>query len=101
MSKRSVVRPSAIHGKGLFACQSFKKGDIVEEIEGEIVLRESTSKYACKLSGRRSLILTNKTKYVNHSHEPNVVLNPKRGLIALRDIENGEELLSAYQSVFG
>jgi SET domain-containing protein len=98
--KDTVVRDSTIHGKGLFANRAFHKGERVEVVVGEIVLRESTSKYALRLSGRRSLILTNKTKYVNHSRDPNVRIDPKRGLIALRDIEAGEELLSRYESVF-
>jgi SET domain-containing protein len=98
--RNSVVKPSTVHGKGLFALRDFAAGDRVELVEGEIVLRQSESKYAIALSGRRSLLLTNKVKYVNHSSEPNVRIDPRRGLIAVRAIAAGEELLAAYASVF-
>jgi hypothetical protein len=53
------------------------------------------------LSGRRSLILTNKTKYVNGSINPNVFFNLKKwALIAMEPIRAGEELFSRYESVF-
>ena len=96
----TVVRSSNIHGKGLFALKSFAVGDVVEEIDYEIVLRESRSKYAMRLSGARSAIIKNKTKYVNGSHEPNVRFDLARGLIATRAITPNEELTSEYASVF-
>lgn len=102
--KQTVVRKSTIHGKGLFAARDFAAGDMVEPIEGEIVLRDSTSKYAIALPGRRTLILAGKTKFVNHSSKPNVSFNIRRKtpcIMALRDIVAGEELTSAYDSVFG
>lgn len=102
--KNTVVSTSGVHGKGLYACRDFGEGEVVEPIEGDIVLRESESKYAIRLSGRRSLILTNKTKFVNHADsaaEQNVVFDIKKeALVAVRPIKAGEELLSRYESVF-
>jgi len=100
--KSTVVRPSPIDGKGLFACRDFQKGEVVEPIEGEVVLRESESKFALPMSGRRSFILLNKVKYVNSSNaNPNVSFNLKKlQLVAIRDIQCGEELVSVYGSVF-
>lgn len=100
--KNTQVKASTIHGKGLFAVRKFVAGEAIEDIEGEIVLRESSSKYAIQLSGRRTLLLTNKSKYVNQSQEPNCVLNLRKcKIVALRDIAAGEELTAAYKSVFG
>ena len=102
--KKTVVRPSPIHGKGLFATVDLKKGEFAHPIEGEIVLRDSESKYAIRLPQRRTLILAGKCRFVNSGYgdEPNVVLDIKRGhIIALRDIAAGEELLAKYESVFG
>lgn len=99
--RNTAIRPSPIDGRGLFAVRAFKAGETVEVVEYEIVLRESQSKYAIPLKDHRSAILLNKTKFVNHSREPNVVFRLKEGrLVAVRDIAAGEELTSAYGSVF-
>lgn len=100
MTRNTIVKPSPIHRKGLFACRSFRRGEIVEPIEGEIVLRISKSKYAMLIPGRRSLILTNKTKYVNSSTTPNVLFHLPRGLVAIKDIAVNEELTSEYAGIF-
>lgn len=99
--RNTRIQDSELDGRGLFACRDFCAGERIEPIEGEIVLRESQSKYAMKLSGRRTLILSNKTKYVNHSSEPNVYFDWRRGwLRAERAIQAGDELTSQYASVF-
>src|SRR5580704_12077860 len=91
--RNTVVRRSPTHGKGLFAARDFQAGENVENIEGEIVLGVRKSKYAIHLSGRRSLLLTNKTKYVNHGNPHNVVFNlRKQTLVAVATIRKGEEV---------
>ena len=102
--KKTVVRPSPIHGKGLFATVDLKKGEQVHPIEGEIVVRDSESKYAIRLPQRRTLILSGKCRFVNSGFgdQPNVLLDIKREqIVAIRDISAGEELLARYESVFG
>ena len=102
--KKTVVRPSPIHGKGLFAIVDLKKGELVHPIEGEIVLRGSDSKYAIRLPQRRTLILSGKCRFVNSAYgdQVNVVLDIKREhIVAIKDIAAGEELLAKYESVFG
>lgn len=94
------VSKSPIHGKGLFARRDFDTGVVVETIKGEIVLRESTSRFAIPLPNRQTLILHNKTKYVNSSRNPNVVFDLDKGLLAIQSIQAGDELTSKYQSVF-
>ena len=99
--RRTVVRKSALHGRGLFAVGSFSAGEAVEDIEGEIVHRDSRGKYTIKLPGKRTLILTNKTKLINHASDPNVVFDAKKWkVVAIRDIADGEELTSEYASFF-
>lgn len=104
MAKTCVVRPSPLHGRGLFACRAFRPGEVIEPVEGEIVLRESRSKYAIPLRGRRSLILTGKTRYINHAEGPANVAIRVRGMVghvvALVDIRAGDELLAKYQGIF-
>lgn len=97
------VSRSPLHGKGLFARRAFRTGETVECIEGNIVLRESNSKYAIALSGRRSLILTGKVKFVNAAWgiDANVVFNVRKGLlIAIADIADGDELIARYAGIW-
>jgi hypothetical protein len=76
------LRNSKIHGKGLFATKSFKKGDIV-----------------CpgRLDGKR----TPGGRFINHSYDSNI-LPIKVGddiyAMAVRDIYENEELLVDYRS---
>jgi hypothetical protein len=101
-SKNTAVKQSPLNGKGLFALRSFRKGAIVEPLEGEIVWRKSSSKYAIAIDHSRSLILAGKCKYVNAAYGlqgnvPNVRFSLKRAaLIAMRDVAAGEELLAEY-----
>src|SRR4051794_32745014 len=99
--KNTVVKNSQRHGRGLFALRNISAGECIEPIQGDIVLRESSSKYAMSLTGRRSLILTNKTKFVNFSRPSNSSFNlRKQALVATRDIVAGEEITAEYDSVF-
>ena len=102
--KKTAVRPSPIHGKGLFATTDLREGELVHPIEGEIVLRVSKSKFAIRLPQRRTLILSGKCRFVNSGfgEETNVVFDMKREhIISIRDIAAGEELLARYESVLG
>jgi SET domain-containing protein len=102
----TVVKQSSVHGKGLFAARDFAAGEIVEVmigyIQGELEI-PSKSKYSIMLrGGKRILVLTNKTRYINHSAQPNVRLSLRKDcVIALKDIHSGEELTCRYDSVFG
>lgn len=99
--KNTVVKNSSIHGRGLFAFRKIFKGEIIEPIEGKIIFGDSKSRFSLKFSKGQSLILTNKTKWINHSNDPNVTFNLKReSVIALKDIDVGEEMFSRYNSVF-
>lgn len=91
------VRRSSIHGKGLFARRRIRAGTRIGSYEGPRtqkigdhvlwVVDEEGNEYG--IDGRNEL------RYVNHSRRPNVVFE-EADLIALRDIEPGEELLHDY-----
>jgi SET domain-containing protein len=101
----TVVKRSPINGTGLFAARYFHEGELVEVIGGYIqgeLERQSKSKYSIMVrQGKQTVVLTNKTKYISHSAQPNVKFNVKLdGVYALRDIVAGEELTSRYHSLF-
>ena len=75
------VKPSKIHGNGLFATKDFKAGELI-----------------CpgRINGKR----TPAGRYMNHSTNANVApekVGEDMNVIALRDIYQGEELLVNYR----
>ena len=69
------IKPSKIHGKGLFATKDFKAGELI-----------------CPATAGR---------YLNHSTNANVMMdetNDDLGIIAVRDVYQNEELLVNYRT---
>lgn len=98
--KATVVRPSPIHGRGLFALRDFAKGEVVEEVTATIVWGEPRSRFAVQWR-KQWYNLTNKSKYLNHSWEPNCVLDLSKAVVkAIRPIHKGEELTIRYATPF-
>lgn len=104
-SPKTEVRPSPIHGKGLFAAQSIKAGEIVavkggfvlsraqwEELEkelgsAEVQISEELFIAPIEQSQREGAMV-----YLNHSCEPNCAIAGQIVFIAMRDIACNEEL---------
>lgn len=117
------VRGSKIHGMGVFADQTFTKGDVVAEYKGEYVVNAIADKreklyeeqriqdYQFRLDEKGVLDATRKggwARYINHNCSPNckTIIIPgtepsthlRRVLIvAQRDIELNEEISYDYQ----
>ena len=103
------VGPSRIDGTGVFAAQDIKKGTRILQYIGEKISKEET---ANRLAAGNVYIFTfndrvdidgktrkNRARYVNHSCEPNceaVVTKRTIWIVALRDIQAGEELTYNY-----
>lgn len=113
------VRCSGIHRRGLFAqCDIRKDTRIIEYIGERITTTESTrrshlqmerakstgagSTYIFHLNSRYDIdgdVSGNDAKYINHSCDPNTVceiIDHAVWIIALRDIEEGDEILYDY-----
>ncbi len=100
------VKPSRIHGKGVFAAVDFKAGDrILRRDESRLVteenpLREREQEYHCDwLADGRVVYLPEPERYINHSCDPNVYLKEigdRKYHVALRDITATEETTHDY-----
>lgn len=108
----TLLKNSAIHGRGIFAERLIKKGDVIARFNPEIdliitfaqwevianPLKEYLEMY-CYLDRSVSedgyIFSTDASKHINHSEKPNMCA---RGFehVALRDIEAGEELTCSY-----
>jgi hypothetical protein len=95
---RTEVRPSAIHGQGLFAAQSIRKGQDVWRFEPRV------DQISAVASGHFSwrteygyVTPGDDAKFINHSKTPNLWTMPGMAPVcAARDIEAGEELTESY-----
>ncbi len=116
----AVLKPSAIHGIGVFAAKSIPKGcqDIFSKNAGEWI-KLSIPDVENLPSHSRNLVetyclydeehyyvpdygfkLMDMVNYLNHSSEPNIIsVNEGEYFEAIRDITAGEELLVNYGEI--
>ena len=109
MSKKTEIKNSSIHGKGLFckAGECIKKGEIVvikggyELHRKELSTKSEIDSYlpigddlflGAKKADEEELVKI----YINHSCVPNVGMEGDRTFIAIKDICEGEELVIDY-----
>jgi len=108
--EKYCIRRSGIHGRGLFAAQSFAAGEAVAEYKGEPIgkaesLRRQARRkriFIFEFDAQHDLDgggLDNSVRFANHSCAPNCEAVAEEGKIylrALRSIAVGEELTFDY-----
>ncbi len=105
ISLRAVVKESAIHGKGFFACEQIAKGEIVCVKGGYIFDRRTLNLMpewyqAAEIQIAPGLFIgpVNEIEregsmiFSNHSCDPNIGVQGQIVFVALRNIAAGEEL---------
>ena len=112
--RRLQVRKSGVHGKGVFALRTIRKGETIIEYTGEVIpwseaLRrhphdpsQPDHTFYFHLDDEHVIdgkVGGNASRWINHACEPNCEAEDDTGrvfLIALRDILPGEELFFDY-----
>jgi len=112
--RRFAVRASPIHGKGVFALRSIRKGERLVEYKGERVshavadrrhgTRDGADVHTMLFAVDSKVVVDatrngNSARWINHSCAPNCRAETERGRVyidALRDIGRGEELTYDY-----
>jgi|SRR5262245_7519836 len=111
-SPKTIVRHSAIVGRGLFANTALAKGEIVCVKGGHLLTKTEFAKYRsiandAELQIAEDLFLAPVTEaefedvmmFLNHSCEPNVGIQGQIVFVAMRDIAAGEELTLDYATI--
>jgi uncharacterized protein len=104
--KNVAVKKSRINGKGVFSNRTFKKGEVILEIDDSRVVTDP-SKLTKKqhefeldyLADGKIVITKAPERYINHSCDPNSyvkTLGGIRRLLAMRNIQKGEEIVEDY-----
>lgn len=99
------VRPSRIHGTGLFALKAFKPGDIVLHWdvshliskEDLALLSSAEQHYTHPFDEQRLIVVQPPARFVNHSCNNNTEVRDFCD-VAIREIAPGEEITSSYSS---
>ena len=105
-----IVKKSKIHHRGVFASEDIPKGTFIIEYTGEKITEKEAERRPDPEEGVTYLFILNahyyidgtkgnKSKYVNHSCDPNCKYIIKKGKIlfyAKRFIKKGEELTIDY-----
>ena len=90
------VKESNIHGKGLFAKKSIKEGAIIGEIEGLPAKKDGPYVLWLDEDEYKAIEVQNVFKFINHNSKPNACYYDDLTVVALRDIEAGEEITHHY-----
>lgn len=115
--RRTQVRRSGIHGKGVFALQPIAEGETVLEYKGEVISWDEALRrhphdpaqpnhtFYFHLDDGQVIdggVNGNSARWINHACEPNCESEDRDGRIfirAARDIAAGEELFFDYRLV--
>lgn len=109
LDPRIEIRPSPLHGKGMFAIGPIREGEVVAIWGGKYFVSKDKVEIA-KQGGKKVQQIdddvfevftreeadSDPTYFMNHSCNPNVWMQNEVTLIARRDIDTGEELTADY-----
>jgi uncharacterized protein len=104
--RKMITIAASIFGKGLFAIMPIEKGRVVMNITGKrinfdqaVILGEKES-YPFQVGLKEYIAPETDAhwQYINHSCDPNCGVNQHLELVALRDIEIGEEIFYDYST---
>jgi SET domain-containing protein len=112
-TRRTTVRRSTVHGRGLFAATDFAAGDVVTDYRGTVVDWEEASESWTPPEPGHTFLFDigdglvidggrrgNSARWLNHSCEPNCeaeVIGRRIVITALEDIPAGTELFLDYR----
>lgn len=97
------VRPSRLHGRGLFARRALRAGAVIGVAEGRVVQRDGEHVlwiHDEETNREYGLRITNDLRFVNHADDANAHFDGER-LLARRAIARGEEITFDYDSADG
>jgi SET domain-containing protein len=94
--KNTYIADSEIHGKGLFAKSRISGGSVIGWLRGNPCSEDGC--YVLWISETRGIEVTCHLRYINHSDRPNACYYDDLSVVALRDIEPGEEITHDYNS---
>jgi hypothetical protein len=95
MKKSNVyVARSRIHGRGLFAACRIAEGEVIGRVKAAPTRNDGP--YVLWLSEDEAVQVRCEFRFINHSDTPNACYYDSLEVVALRDIQPGEEITHDY-----
>lgn len=96
MSKNLItyVDESPIHGKGLFASEFIAKDTVIGWLETIPFSQEGD--YVLWLSEKKAVEVVCNLRFINHADQPNCCYYDDLSVVAIRNINPGEEITHNY-----
>ena len=92
-----TIKKSGIHGKGLFAVKRIAGGTLIGQLKGEITTKDGP--HVLWITDNVGVHVKNDLRFINHSSKPNAAYYDDATVVALRDIEPGEEIVHDYTGI--
>lgn len=96
VKKEFYVADSLIHGRGLFAQAIISQGAVIGNLEGRYTRQDGA--YVLWLDHKNGFEVSCDLKFINHSDSPNACYYDDKSVVALRDINVGEEITHNYEA---
>jgi hypothetical protein len=92
------------YGNCLVATSFLPKGVVIQKLEGPItswnLVSEQEICYAILIGYNNWMIIQTDARYINHSCDPNCVIDNELRLVTVRRVKEGEELTISYNIVY-
>ena len=104
-NQKIIARDTKRYGKGLFASKEIREEEVVADFsDGKIYkaenasdLPEEVADHAIQFEKNKWIDARTGGRYLNHSCNPNCGVKNKFQIVAMRDIQKGEELTFDYE----
>ena len=96
LNQLTYICESKIHGWGLFAAKSIPRDYTIGRIQGKPCTRDGT--YVLWLNEKEGFRVSCNLKFINHSDTPNACYYDDLTVVALREIDQDEEITHNYAS---
>ena len=94
-SSKTSVKDSKIHGRGLFARCAIKQGECIGVIRGEKTTQNGD--HVLWLTEKHGIRINCELRFINHYKTANACIYDSLEVIALKDIQPGEEITYNYE----
>ncbi len=102
-NKKAKVRQTKQYGKGVFATQKIRKGEVIAIFDGPILdddfepWTDDLYFHAIQVDKAKWRDSIGIARYINHSCDPNCGIKRRNRVVAMRDIEKGEQISWDYE----
>jgi SET domain-containing protein len=94
MHNATYIAASGIHGKGLFAAISIRRGAVIGWLSGRP--SEHDGPHVLWVGAREGIEVTCDFRFIKHADNPNACYYDDLSVVALRDLEPGDEITHNY-----